>query len=70
MTILRKVPQDQLNVFYHDYWCGLYPNLRLGQAFLNRFYPGIVNPDLFYSNDELYTQAYIVTHYLCESKVA
>ena len=70
MTILRKVPQDQLNVFYHDYYCGLYPDLRLGQAFLARFYPGVNNPDLLYSNDELHTQEYIMEHYLVIEKVA
>ena len=68
--ILRKVPLDQLNIFYHDFYHECYPDLRLGQAFLNRFYPGIVDTDLFYSNDELHVQEHIMDHYLLEQKQA
>ena len=62
--IIRRVPRDQLAGFYHDFYTGCYPNLRLGQAFLNRFFPGISDPDLFYTNDKKHACDLIQQYYV------
>ena len=71
MTILRRITRDQFTGFLEDHYQGKYPHLRIGQAFLNRFYPYVSDPEGFYSDDEIHTVDYIEQHYVQpEEKVA
>ena len=64
MTIHRRISPDKVQHFYHDFYSGCYPDLRLGQAFLNQFFPGIPDPDLFYTNDEKHACDLIQQYYV------
>jgi hypothetical protein len=42
----NKVSVYSVTNFLADFYAGKFPNLRLGQAFLNTFYPDIIHPEL------------------------
>lgn len=46
------INQDKYLEFKRNYYNGHYPNERLGQAFLNKFFPNEINPDLFYAEEK------------------
>lgn len=51
----NKIPSQTFFNFLLDYRSGRYPKyrgLRLGQAFLNEFYPRDIFPNLFYAQDQ------------------
>lgn len=47
----NRITLDEYVSFLVEYNSGQYPHQRLGQAFLNAFYPGVVHPSLFYAVD-------------------
>ena len=62
--ILRRISRKDVTDFYESYSTGDYPHLRLGQAFLNRFYPHVSDSELFYENDDAIAAAHIEEHYV------
>lgn len=46
-----KISSEEYLVFMKDFYANKYPNLRFGQAFLNKYYPEMKYPDLFYMQD-------------------
>ena len=42
--------------------------LRLGQAFINKFLPGVTDPALFYEENQTKAINYIYTHYVGKNK--
>jgi hypothetical protein len=63
---MKKVSVERFNVFCHREFYGthLHETLRLGQAFLNKFYPDTLDPELFYMKSNLDAIEYIYNHYL------
>ena len=64
MTILRRVPRQAVIAFYEDYAKGNLQHQRLGQAFLNRFYPAVSDSELFYEENDATAAAHIEEHYV------
>ena len=64
MTILQRVSRADVTTFYDSYSKGDYPALRLGQAFLNCFYPAVSDSELFYEEDAAVAAAHIEEHYV------
>ncbi len=44
----KKITAEEFNEFKQDFFAGAYKPMRFGQAFLNQFYPDIVDSKLFY----------------------
>ena len=43
---------NDLYAFWREYYStALHEHLRIGQAFMNRFYPGEANPSIYYEED-------------------
>ena len=64
MTILQRVSHGDVTAFYESYKKGDYRNLRLGQAFLNSFYPAVSDSELFYEEDADIAARHIEEHYV------
>ena len=64
VTILQRVSNVDAKIFYESYNKGDYPEERLGQAFLNRFYPYVTDSELFYETDPTKAAAHIEEHYV------
>ncbi len=62
--ILRRITRHQYHEFLDEFYGGKHPHLRLGQAFLNRFYEDTPCPELYYSNDEHHCVEYLEEHYV------
>ena len=65
---MKKVSEDDFTQFYVRWYKTFYmkddKTLRLGQAFLNEFYPSVSDPDVFYEKDETQAFAKIVDKYV------
>lgn len=77
MSILRRIPHHQLVGFYFDHYTQ--PNvrmayesqpLRLGQAFLNQFFPGVTDHSLFYEESDEIAREMIESHYVAMERMA
>lgn len=59
-TVLEKIsPKAIVEFNYNFHNDPKYKHLRLGQAFLNEFFPGLICSKLFYETDEKEAQQYI-----------
>ena len=63
MPILKRITRDQFSGFLEEFYAAP-QQLRLGQSFLNQFYPNSVHPELYYNDDMAHSVEYIETHYV------
>lgn len=52
----KKITSKEFATFIREFFNGNYPHQRFGQAFINKFYPNVMNPegfanDIFYGED-------------------
>ena len=59
-----KISTEQMWLFTQDYAKGFWPNERLGQAFVNKFFVDQQDPDLFYEEDNYKAYAKISAKYV------
>ena len=64
MPILRRITREQFAGFLDDFYQIPGQTIRLGQAFLNKFYPQTPHPELYYCDDLSHTVEYIEQHYV------
>jgi hypothetical protein len=62
-----KITVSELADFYIE-WLRQPGQLRFGQAFLNRYYPRIVDPEVFYQTDPQVAYELIVDRY-CQPQI-
>ena len=71
MTILRRITKNEFQSFLHDYYHAPELHLlRMGQAFLNRFYPHITDHELFYEQNDTMALMLIERHYVEKQEAA
>ena len=63
------IPFNQYQAFKTDYYNGKYPHQRLGQAFLNHFFPYVTDPKLFYTENESEAEKLIFKSYVHSGKI-
>lgn len=49
----EKITSKEFATFVCEFFNGNYPHQRFGQAFINKFYPNVMNPEGF-ANDVFY----------------
>lgn len=64
---MKKVTNEEAYQFYQE-WEKNKNHLRFGQAFLNHFFPDVVDSDLFYSESLEFSWGIIIVRYLEERK--
>lgn len=60
----KKITPQRFNEFRRKFFEGSYPHQRFGQAFLNQLFPNIVDPTLFYEENEEIAQGIAYTTYV------
>lgn len=71
MTILQRIPRKSVTDFYYDYYhTQQYTHERMGQAFLNRFFPGVSDSDLFHEVEDCEAAKHIEEHYVVLEQAA
>lgn len=59
-TVIEKIsPRSMVEFVYNYNQDEKYQHLRFGQAFLNKFYPGLICGELFYMDDNSKAQKYV-----------
>lgn len=64
---MKRVTYAEFKVFEKDFqkeYNGKYKGLRLGQAFLNKYFPDTADSQLFYCESVSKTYDYIFTNYV------
>lgn len=65
MPEIVKISVPEYNKFKIAYYNErAFPHERFGQAFLNKFYPDLVRPTLFYETNDRIAAQYICTHFV------
>ncbi len=66
MNIIRRLTQHQFQTFVENYYHykSDWAHPRLGQEFLNRFFNDVVDPDLFYMEDDVLAIERILQEYV------
>lgn len=63
----KKITSKQLMDFTTEYYINrrtIYKELRFGQAFLNKFYPEIACPEIFYEEDSKKAVSLIIDRFV------
>lgn len=55
---------NKFSQFLIRFYQGEFPHLRLGQAFINTFYPSVIHPELFYCEDNHKAVEMIIEQYI------
>ena len=63
-TITHKVPEKDFIEFRINFYKGMFPHLRFGQAFMNHFVVMQPDPTLFYEVDNEKAENDIRMHYI------
>lgn len=61
---IKRITMNQYMQFSKYYYSWKGNPMRLGQAFLNMFYPGIIDTKLFYCDNDLLSQQIIFEKYI------
>jgi len=65
MSNVSRVSFSDVVKFFREFETDkAYANLRVGQAFLNKFYPRHVDPELFYANNYFVARNIIFSKYV------
>jgi hypothetical protein len=64
MQIFKKLLSEEFTKFKLAYFADKNPVLRLGQAFLNKYFPDVVDSNLFYEEDAAKAEKIIWEHYI------
>lgn len=66
---MEKITAERFGKFCQDYYIGLYPNLRLGQAFINEFFDSsLTDQELFYVENANEALNIIVSRYVINTE--
>lgn len=68
--ILQRISRKQVTQFYKDYYHGECVGMRMGEAFLKRFYPGVTDSILFLEDSDKEAADHLEEHYVVLEQVA
>ena len=61
---MRQISHEELGLFNRNFYQGKYPNQRVGQAFMNEFYPELDDQKLLYCENDSEAWNIIVAKYV------
>ncbi len=65
MNIVQRLTRERYHEFLNEYYHTVIDQeLRIGQAFLNRFFNDAADPELFYETDDMKAIELIEQHYV------